>query len=185
MVLMTHLHPDHEAGLLDAGGKAVFPNAELAVHEDELAFWRDDSAMARASDEGKGDFALARTALAAYRDRIRTVKTDEVLPGVRAFPTPGHTPGHTAWLAESNGDALLIWGDVIHFPGIQFAIPEASVAFDIDSQAAAVARRKVLDFAAGERLRVAGIHLDFPTFGYVVPSGTSYRFIQDVWRPSI
>ena len=100
-IVMTHMHPDHEAGLTDSSGKAVFPKAELILHENELAFWKDDGAMARATAEGQGDFHLAREALAAYGDRVRTVQTDEIAPGVRAFPTPGHTPGHTAWLIES------------------------------------------------------------------------------------
>jgi glyoxylase-like metal-dependent hydrolase (beta-lactamase superfamily II) len=93
-ILMTHMHPDHEAGLTDANGSPVFKGAELVVHEDEVAFWRDDGAMGRASAEGRGDFLLARAALDAYSDRIRTVKADDVVPGVRSFPTPGHTPGH-------------------------------------------------------------------------------------------
>jgi glyoxylase-like metal-dependent hydrolase (beta-lactamase superfamily II) len=184
-IVMTHMHPDHEAGLTDSSGKALFPKAELVLHENELAFWKDDGAMARATPEGKGDFHLARAALGAYGDRVRTVKTDQVAPGVRAFPTPGHTPGHTAWLIESNGDGLLIWGDIIHFPGMQFAFPDTSVAYDIDPAAAAEARKKVLKFAAGEKLRVAGVHLDFPTFGHVVSSGGSYRFIPEVWRPTV
>ena len=184
-IVMTHMHPDHEAGLTDASGKAIFPKAELVLHENEFAFWRDDGTMARAAPEGQGDFHLARAALGAYGDRVRTVKTDQVAPGVRAFPTPGHTPGHTAWLVESNGDALLIWGDIVHFPGMQFAFPDTSVAYDIDPAAAAEARKKVLKFAAGEKLRVAGVHLDFPTFGHVVSNGSAYRFVPEVWRPTI
>jgi glyoxylase-like metal-dependent hydrolase (beta-lactamase superfamily II) len=183
-IVMTHMHPDHEAGLIDSSGKALFPKAALVLHENELAFWQDDGAMARATAEGQADFRLARAALAAYGDRVRTVKADEVTPGVRAFPTPGHTPGHTAWLVESNGDGLLIWGDIIHFPGMQFAFPDTSVAYDIDHSAAAEARKKVLKFVAGEKLRVAGVHLDFPAFGHVAASGAGYRFVPEVWRPT-
>jgi hypothetical protein len=113
---MTHMHPDHEAGLIDSSGKAVFPKVELILHENELTFWRDDGAMARATTEGQGDFRLARAALAAYA-------------------------------------------------GMQFAFPDTSVAYDIDPAAAAEARRKVLKFVAGEKLRVAGVHLDFPRLG--------------------
>jgi glyoxylase-like metal-dependent hydrolase (beta-lactamase superfamily II) len=183
-IVMTHMHPDHEAGLTDSSGKPIFPKAELLLHENELAFWRDDGAMARATPEGQGDFHLARAALGAYGDRVRTVKTDEVAPGVRAFPTPGHTPGHTAWLVESNGEGLLIWGDIVHFPGMQFAFPDTSVAYDIDPAAAAEARKKVLKFVAGEKLRVAGVHLDFPAFGHVVSNGAAFRYVPEVWRPT-
>ena len=58
------------------------------------------------------------------------------------------------------------------------------VAYDIDPAAAAAARRKLLTFAAREKLRVAGIHLDFPTFGHVVEWGSAYQFVPDVWRPT-
>jgi glyoxylase-like metal-dependent hydrolase (beta-lactamase superfamily II) len=183
-ILMTHMHPGHEAGLIDSSGKAVFPKAELLLHENELAFWGDDGAMTRATTEGQGDFRLARAAVAAYGDRVRTVKTDEIAPGVRAFPTPGHTPGHTAWLVQSGADELLIWGDIIHFPGKQFAFPDTSVAYDIDAAAAAEARKKVLKFVAGEKLRVAGVHLDFPPFGHVVSNGAAFRYVPEVWRPT-
>jgi glyoxylase-like metal-dependent hydrolase (beta-lactamase superfamily II) len=184
-IVMTHMHPDHESGLTDSSGKALFPKAELVLHENEFAFWKDEGAMARATPEGQGDFHLARAAFGAYGDRVRTVKTDQVAPGVRAFPTPGHTPGHTAWLIESNGEGLLIWGDIVHFPGIQFAFPDTSVAYDIDLAAAVESRKTVLKFAAGEKLRVAGVHLDFPTFGHVVSNGAAYRFVPEVWRPTI
>jgi hypothetical protein len=75
---------------------------------------------------------------------------------------------------------------MLFFPGIQFAVSDASVALDTDADAAAAsARKKVLAFAAGEKLRVAGIHLDFPTFGHVAHSGSTYRFIPDVWCPTV
>jgi glyoxylase-like metal-dependent hydrolase (beta-lactamase superfamily II) len=183
LILMTHMHPDHEAGLTDDAGRPVFPRAQLLVHENELAFWRDDGMLARASAEGKRDFERARKALAAYAGRVTPVRDGAVMPGVRAFPTPGHTPGHTAWLIESAGDSLLIWGDVIHFPGIQFALPHASVAFDIDASAAAATRKRLLDIVATEKLRVGGIHLDYPSFGHVAAAGNGYAFVPEVWTP--
>src|SRR5271168_1854686 len=37
-VLLTHMHPDHSAGLTDmSNGILLFPNAELVVHENEPA----------------------------------------------------------------------------------------------------------------------------------------------------
>lgn len=185
VILMTHFHPDHEIGLTDADGNAVFTKAEVFVHETELAFWLDDAELERSPEVGKGDFALARTAIAAYRDRITTVTDGEVLPGVRAFPTPGHTPGHTAWMVESAGESLLIWGDIIHLPGVQFALPHACVAFDLDAPAAAAERKRVLDIAAKDRLMVAGVHLDFPSFGHVTRAGSGYTFVPAIWKPVI
>ncbi|HEX4765880.1 MAG TPA: MBL fold metallo-hydrolase [Lichenihabitans sp.] len=185
-VLMTHLHADHDAGLVTGTGTAVFRRAELVVHEDELAFWRDDGNIARLSEGQKVDFALATAVLAAYADRIRPVRAGDVGSGVSAVPTPGHTPGHTAWRVASGDEQLLIWGDVIHLPGIQFAIPEASVIYDLDSAAAAAARRRVLDMVSADRIPVAGIHLDFPGYGRVKAEADGrFAYVADVWTPVI
>jgi glyoxylase-like metal-dependent hydrolase (beta-lactamase superfamily II) len=185
-VLMTHLHADHDAGLIDQAGAAIFPQAELVVHEDELKFWREESNIALLSEGQKSDFALAARVLAAYSDRLRPVRAGEVGPSVFAVPTPGHTPGHTAWRIASGDDQLLIWGDVIHLPGIQFAIPEASVIYDLDSQAAASARRRVLEMVSTDRIPVAGVHLDFPGYGAVSagPNG-GYSYVGELWTPVI
>src|SRR5208282_2754715 len=120
-VLLTHLHPDHVGGLVDAAGKALLPNAALIVHQAEPPFWQDDAVLAQASEENRGFIQLARSVLDAYRGRVRTIAAGEVLPGITAVPEPGHTPGHTGWLIASSGDSLLIWGDIVHMPGVQFA----------------------------------------------------------------
>src|SRR5881398_291076 len=42
-VILTHMHPDHSAGLADPKtGRKFFPNAELVVHENEPKHWQDD-----------------------------------------------------------------------------------------------------------------------------------------------
>jgi glyoxylase-like metal-dependent hydrolase (beta-lactamase superfamily II) len=186
VALMTHLHRDHAAGLIDASGLAVFPHAELVVHRDDLDFWGDEATLAGLRESQKPDFAIATAVLHAYADRIRSVESEEVLPGVTAIPTPGHTPGHTAWLLDSHDERLLIWGDVVHLPVIQFARPEAGVVYDIDSPAAAATRRRVLDMAATERLLVAGVHLDFPCFGWVeARAGGGFSYINEVWSSTL
>ena len=53
-VILTHMHPDHSAGLTDPRtGHKLFPNAELVVHENEPRHWNDDSAMGKASERAK------------------------------------------------------------------------------------------------------------------------------------
>jgi glyoxylase-like metal-dependent hydrolase (beta-lactamase superfamily II) len=180
-VLLTHLHPDHIGGLVDTEGKALLPNAELIVHEAELLFWQDDAVLAQASGDNVGFIQLARGVLAAYQGRVRAVGAGEVLPGVAAVPEPGHTPGHTGWLIGSGGDALLIWGDIVHMPGVQFARPGAGMGFDIDGAQAIATRQRIMDMVATDRLPVAGMHLDFPAFGHVVRAAEGYAFVPEVW----
>ena len=184
-IVMTHMHPDHEAGLIDSSGKPVFPKAELILHENELAFWRDDGAMTRATTEGQGDFRLARAALAAYGDRVRTVKTDEVAPCVRAFPTPGHTPGHTVFAVHSGDQSLMVLSDTAQHPAVFARHPDWQAAFDIDGDAAVATRKKLFDRAAADRMLVTGYHFPFPACGHLIKTASGYEHVPVPWQPRL
>jgi glyoxylase-like metal-dependent hydrolase (beta-lactamase superfamily II) len=132
-ILLTHMHPDHSNGLVGDAGEIRFPGAELRVHEDEVAHWHDDGQMARATERQRVRyFEAARRQLAPYRARLRTFRQGEVFPGITAIPIPGHTPGHTAFLIQSGGERLLIWGDTVHVPEIQVEQPDVTMEFDTD-----------------------------------------------------
>src|ERR1700732_2501804 len=102
-VLLTHMHPDHSAGLTDmSNGELFFPNAELVMHENEPAPWFDDGAMTKADERSRKLYFLAgREQVAPYKNRTRLFRQGEVFPGVTAVPSLGHTPGHTAFLIAS------------------------------------------------------------------------------------
>ncbi|MFH6782227.1 MULTISPECIES: MBL fold metallo-hydrolase [Methylobacterium] len=180
-VLVTHLHSDHIGGLVGADGAIAYPNAEVVIPEAEAAYWLADGAEARAPEAAKAGFRRAKSLVAAYGDRIRRAGEGEVLPGVEAILAPGHTPGHTAYRIQSGTQSLLIWGDVVHLPAIQFARPEAGVSFDVDGATAAATRKRILDRAAAERSLVAGMHLDFPALGYVRRDGAGFAWVPEQW----
>jgi glyoxylase-like metal-dependent hydrolase (beta-lactamase superfamily II) len=178
-IFLTHLHPDHSNGLVDDAGRAIYPNAEIVLHEREAAFWLDRNPATGANERIQRNIAKAAVTTGPYRARMRTVREGEAVPGISAVALPGHTPGHTGWLIQSGSDGLLIWGDMVHIASIQIARPDAGLVFDVDSQAAVASRKRIFDRVAADRLRVGGAHLDFPGFGYLTRKGTEYRFEAD------
>jgi len=186
-VLLTHMHPDHSAGLTDmSSGARLFPNAELVMHENEPAHWFDDAAMTGADERSRKLFFLAgREQVAPYRDRTRLFTQGEVFPGVTAVPSPGHTPGHTAYLVASGNDQLMIWGDTVHVPEVQTAFPEAGMAFDTDLAAAAASRRRMFDRVAADGILIAGMHLHFPAFSRLARRGDAYALYSEAWAHAL
>ncbi|MCJ2068931.1 MBL fold metallo-hydrolase [Methylobacterium sp. J-030] len=176
-ILLTHMHPDHSNGLSDPSGTALFPNAEICLHEAELGYWTADQ------NAGTEDyFDTARQQLAPYRDRLRAFASEvEVFPGVTSVPLPGHTPGHTGYLIASGGQTLLIWGDIVHAPEIQVPRPDVTLAFDVDPVLAEATRRRMFDRVASERLAFTGMHLHFPGWSHLTTGDGSYRLVPDAW----
>jgi glyoxylase-like metal-dependent hydrolase (beta-lactamase superfamily II) len=184
-VFLTHLHPDHANGLIDAQGKAVFPNAEIVVTEKEYAFWHDDAMMGQAPAEFKPFFEGARKAVKPYAARTRKIVEGEIVAGLTAIPAPGHTPGHAIVRVASGNGGLLIWGDIVHTAALQFRHPEWAIQFDTDQDQGIATRKKVFDQAAADRLMVAGAHLDFPGIGFVSGVNAKYEYYPAFWSPTL
>ena len=165
IILMTHLHRDHYGGLVNAEGKAAFPDADVYVSRAERAYWVDE----------KKDPNVIH-ALEQYAGRVHVFDFgDKVLPGVKALDTSGHTPGHTSFMLKSGKEKLLIIGDIIHFPRIQLPLPEVAVRYDVDPAKAIQARKRIFDYAVENRIPMAGMHVPFPGVLRLKKAGAGYE----------
>lgn len=173
-VLLTHLHPDHAAGLLDPQGKAAFANATVFVAKPESDYWlsaaNPEKAPAQFRQQMTAAIKLVRAVAASYiaTGRWKTLATSEQpIAGVRAVPIPGHTPGHTAYEVTSEGQSLLIIGDMVHCAAVQFARPDAAVSFDSDPKQAVASRDALFRRAAADKTLIADMHIAFPGLGHI------------------
>ncbi|WP_111895350.1 MBL fold metallo-hydrolase [Acinetobacter sp. MB5] len=185
-VLLTHAHPDHVGGLAAPLATPIFRNVqELYVHEKEINFWRDDMIYASVPDGFKPFFGVARNAFDAYNDKLVPFKNEAILPGIQAVPLFGHTPGHTGYLIGNEKDSLLIWGDIVHFPHLQMAQPEVTIAFDSDPNEAAAVRATLLDRVATDKLSISGMHFNLPASGRIHRENNQYVLNYDMWSPAV
>ena len=165
IILLTHLHGDHYGGLVNSEGKAQFPNAEVYVSRIEKNYWLNEK-----NDES------VKNALALYEGKLKTFEfNDEVLKGIKAIDTSGHTPGHTAFHVKAGNQELLVIGDALHFADIQIPNPEISVRYDVDPIKAAEARKFILNMAAENKIPVAGMHMTLPGLWNIQKSGSGFE----------
>jgi len=187
-VIISHYHGDHINGLLMDDNSLTYPNAEILVPALEHKFWMDDGEMSRASNARvQSNFKNVRRVFnAEVLKRVRAYEWgSELISGVTAHGTPGHTPGHTSYVIASGPDAVYVQSDVTHVPFLFVRHPEWHAFYDQDGDMAEATRRKVYDMLVADKMLVQGFHYPFPSLAHVEKYGTGYREIPVIWNPAI
>jgi glyoxylase-like metal-dependent hydrolase (beta-lactamase superfamily II) len=187
-VIISHYHGDHINGLLMPDNSLTFPNAEVLVPAAEHKYWMDDGEMNRAaSPRIQGVFKNVRRVISGeILKRLKTYDAGkEVIPGVTAVSTPGHTPGHTSHVVASGTSKVYVQADVTHAPFLFARHPGWHAFYDHEPVQAEATRRKVYDMLVAEKMPVQGFHYPFPSLAHVEKSATGYQEIPAAWNPVI
>ena len=171
MVINSHLHFDHAGGntTRDADGtvRATFPNATYVMQAGEYQYATHTNERTAASYFPHNFVPLVE------QGRVRFVDGDqEIIPGIRGIPTPGHTPHHQGLLVESAGERAFYFADLVptssHLP-----LPWI-MGYDVEPLVTLETKRRILKRAVDEDWLVVFEHDADTGFARVRHDGKTY-----------
>jgi glyoxylase-like metal-dependent hydrolase (beta-lactamase superfamily II) len=175
-VVFTHGHPDHMWGTVAEAG-LKFPNATYYSGAAEWDFWNNPDIFNQMPPEMHDFVKGAQRNYVAVKDRVTMLKPgDEIVTGISALDTAGHTPGHMSF-EVAGGEGLIIVADVLPLPAVYFPHPEWKFGFDASHDMAIAARQKLLDRAATDKMKMIGFHWPYPGVGFAERKDTAYQYV--------
>ncbi len=180
-VVFTHAHPDHIWGLLDDFDDPFFYDATYMMGRAEWDYWWNPETVNTIGD-ARAAFAVgAKRRMEVIEDQVAFFDDgQEILPGIAAIASYGHTPGHMAFEVGTGSDTALVIGDAIGNHHVAFARPGWESGSDQDMATAVGSRERLLDRLAAEKMAVVGFHLPNGGMGRVERHDQGYRFVQEM-----
>jgi len=169
-IVVTHGHSDHFWGCVGADGVPAFRSARIAIQRREWEHWLADG------NPEPHHAQTFREVLLPLRDRVDLLCGDtEIVPGVEAISTPGHSPGHMAVVvagrAVQTGDAILNEIYVEH--------PDWCASFELWPDEVVATRRSLLQFIAERDLLMVQPHFPHPGLGRLVPWEDAWTWVPE------
>lgn len=165
-VAITHWHPDHIGGIL-VDGSPAFPNATYMFPQVEWDFVQSVPTGNDGLDETLTGIAENFQIVMDNAELTFFASDEELVPGIQAIASFGHTPGHHAFHISSGDAGLLNVGDAIANPVVSVQRTDWHFGFDADGETAVESRRMLLERANSDGHLLFSYHFPFPGIGYV------------------
>ena len=178
-VIITHAHHDHLWGILDDFEDITFPYANFHIGRKEWEFWTNPDTVNVVREDRITTAVGAKRRLEVLGTNINLFENeDEILPGIKALITPGHTPGHMSFEVGDRSKKFLIVGDAFNNHHVAFRRPDWLGGLDQDPKLAAKTRKNLLQKLTSEDMGLVGFHLPNGGIGKVEPTDVGYKFVE-------
>jgi glyoxylase-like metal-dependent hydrolase (beta-lactamase superfamily II) len=174
LVINSHLHFDHAGGntIKDASGtRPALPRARYVMQRGEYQYATHTNERTAASYFRHNFVPLVEAGLVDFIEGEQ-----EIVPGIRGIPTPGHTPHHQGLLIESDGEKAFFIADLA--PTVAHLPLAWIMGYDVEPLVTLETKRHVLRRAVDEDWLVIFEHDASTAWSRIEHDGKAFRVRQ-------